>query len=149
MSIGFLNNFMQFAYTATNAERGIALDTAMTVHECLSVNDALLADDGFSKLLHKSATEALATNDAIITNNLINPDEAPETNLHVHELRMVVAFPLQDCGVIYLDKRLRRGIFLRDLMDRLIAFANYLIDNDKTDLTSSELSALFEDSPTA
>ena len=149
MSIGFLNNFMQFAYTATNAERGIALDTEMTVHERLQVDDSLLADEVFSELLHSISTKAITTNDAAITNNMLKPEDAPETNLHIHELRMVVAFPLQGYGVIYLDKRLSRGVFLSNLTARMIAFANYLIDNDKIDLSASELTVLFEDSPIA
>lgn len=149
MSIGFLNNFMQFAYTVTDSERGIALDIDKTIHERLNVTDALLSEEAFSELLYSSINDAITTNDIVIANNLMNPDEAPETNVHIHKLRMVVALPLQGYGAIYLDKRLREGVFSRDLVERLIVFFRYIVENDKTDLTASEFIALFEESPTA
>src|SRR5690606_29096615 len=150
MSIGFLNNFMHFAYTTTDSERAIALDLEMNIHDSVNVDDALLQKEDFADLLRSSINEAITTDDIVVTNNLItDPEDAPKTNVHLHELRMVVALPLQGYGAIYLDKRIRQGIYPRDLVERLNDFAHYLIENNKTDLTTTEFDSLFEDVSTA
>lgn len=150
MSIGFLNNFMHFAYTTTDSERAIALDLEMNIHDSVNVDDALLQKEDFADLLRSSIDEAINTDDIVVTNNLItDPEDAPKTNVHLHELRMVVALSLQGYGAIYLDKRIRQGIYPRDLVERLHDFARYLIENNKTDLTTTEFDSLFEDVSTA
>lgn len=150
MSIGFLNNFMHFAYITTDSERAIALDLEMNIHDSVNVDDALLQKEDFADLLRSSIDEAITTDDIVVTNNLItDPEDAPKTNVHLHELRMVVALPLQGYGAIYLDKRIRQGIYPRDLVERLNDFARYLIENNKTDLTTTEFDSLFEDVSTA
>lgn len=146
MSIGFLNNFMQFACATTNSERGIAVDLELNIHNSVNVDDALLQKDDFLELFHRAINEAISTDDVVITNNLIaDPDDAPKTNVHLHTLRMVVTIPLRGYGAIYLDKRIRQGIFPRDLVERLNDFATHLVENDKTDLTAEEFDTLFED----
>ncbi len=150
MSIGFLNNFMHFAYTATDSERALALDIDMNIQDGMNVDDSLLQQEDFSEVLRGAIDEAISTDDIVITNNLItDPENLPQTNVHLHALRMVVALPLRGYGAIYLDKRIRQGIYSRELIERLNDFADYLIENGKTDLTIADFNSLFEDVSTA
>ena len=144
MSVEFLTNFMRFAQATTRAERSMALDLELNIHDRINVDDALLDEDGFSDLLRTAVDEAINNDDVVITNNLItDPEDAPKTNMHLHELRMVVAIPVPGHGAVYLDQRIRQGVFPRDLVEKLNEFGRYLVDNDKTDLSASEYTDLF------
>lgn len=145
MGVGFLTNFMRFAQATTRAERSMALDLDMNIHDSMNIDDGLLNEEDFAGLLRTAIDEAINTDDVVITNNLINdPDDAPKTNVHLHELRMVVAIPVRGHGAVYLDQRIRSGVFPRDLVEKLTEFGRYLVDNDKTDLNPSEYTELFE-----
>lgn len=146
MSVEFLINLMQFAQATTRAGRCMALGLDMTIHERINVDDALLEKDDFTGLLQRAVAEAISTDDIVITNNLItDPDDAPKTNVHLHELRMVIAIPIPEIGVIYLDQRIRQGVFRREMVERLNEFGRYLIANDKTNLDLSEFEALYQE----
>lgn len=145
MSVEFLTNFMRFAQATTGAERSMALDLDMNIHDRMNIDDTLLNKADFSDLLHRAVDEAINSDDVVITNNLItDPDDAPKTNVHLHELRMVVAIPIPGHGAIYLDQRIRQGIFPRELVEKLNEFGRYLIDNNKTNLSPAEFIDLFE-----
>ena len=144
MSVEFLTNFMRFAQATTRAERSMALDLELNIHDRMNVDDALLNEEEFADLLRNAIDEAINTDDVVITNNLItDPEDAPKTNVHLHELRMVVAIPVPGHGAVYLDQRIRQGVFPRDLVEKLNEFGRYLVDNDKTNLSASEYNDLF------
>jgi len=58
---------------------------------------------------------------------------------------MVVAIPVPEHGAVYLDQRIRQGVFPRDLVERLNEFGRYLISNEKTAIDLAEFDALFEE----
>lgn len=146
MSVEFLTNFMRFAQAITRAERSMALDLDLNIHDRVNVDDDLLNEEDFADLLRNAVDEAINSDDVVITNNLItDPQDAPQTNVHLHQLRMVVAIPLPGHGAIYLDQRIRQGIFPRELVEKLNEFGRYLVDNDKIDLSQSEITDLFKE----
>ncbi|MGJ3239508.1 MAG: hypothetical protein ACFE0Q_12430 [Anaerolineae bacterium] len=145
MSVAFLANFMHFAQQITRAERSLALDLERNIQAQHNVDQALLSKSSFASLLNNAFDEAISDCDVVITNNLItDPDDAPKTNVHLHELRMVVVIPLPDYGAIYLDQRIRRGVFTRDLVERIAQFGRALITDDQLTLTTAEMLARFE-----
>lgn len=147
MSEVFLSTFMNFAQEATDAERGLALDLDLNILDRSQVEETLLNKDSFVDLIKTTAQKAIDSDDIIITNNMItDPSKAPTTNVHLHTLRMVVAIPLRGYGVIYLDQRLRQGVFERATIERLLEFGRYLIESDKTDISVNEYEGLFEKS---
>lgn len=146
MSVAFLTNFMRFVQEKTNAERLMVLDLDRKIQDRINVDDTLLHKEDFADLLHNSVDEAINTDDIVITNNLItDPEDAPKTNLHLHDLRMVVAIPIRGHGAIYLDKRIRQGIFPRELVENLNDFGRYLVENDQINLSPAEFGNLYTD----
>ncbi|MGB7339183.1 MAG: hypothetical protein WBC91_09850 [Phototrophicaceae bacterium] len=146
MSVEFLTNFMRFVQEQTHAERLMVLDLDLNIHDRVNVDDTLLNKEDFSDLLHSAVDEAITTDDIVITNNLItDPEDAPKTNLHLHELRMVIAIPIRGHGAVYLDQRIRQGIFPRDLVEKINEFARYIVENNKIDLSVAEFVDLYSD----
>jgi hypothetical protein len=144
MSNGFLSNFMRAAQTVTRAERCVAIDIQKSVLDRINVSDDVLANERFGKLLHNSVEEAITTAEAVITNNLItDPEQAPQTNVHLHDLRMVVAIPLAEHGAVYLDQHIRQGVFERNMIEKLTVLGRTLIAEGKTDLSSDDFVALY------
>lgn len=146
MSAEFLANFMCAARSITKAQRSLALDADLNVQDRVDIEDTLLNSEEFSEMLSSLVTTAIADNAAVISNNLIkNPDEAPNTNIHLHDLRMVVAIPLGTLGAVYLDQHIRNGVFERDVIDKLTALGQYVLENKKTNLSDEELISLFKE----
>lgn len=140
----FLNNFLQFAHNVLDAERGIAFDTALTFIETVNTSEDDIAKDRFAGSLQTAVQNAINNNEVVITNNMItDPQDAPTTNLHLHQLRMIVAIPMQSHGAIYLDRRIRNGVFQSEVVESVCEFAEQLLSEDKTDLSPSELNELF------
>lgn len=146
MSDAFLSNFMRAAQQLTRAERCVAINNEKAILDSVNVSAEVLASERFSDLLKRTTEEAIATDDAVITNNLIqDADQAPQTNVHLHDLRMIVAIPVAEEGVIYLDQPIRQGVFERDMIAKLMDMARSLIDEDNTELDSDALVALYQD----
>lgn len=146
MSTVFLTNFMRAAHSITKAERGIALDIEKNIQSRINIEDALLQSDKFSAMLEDTVAEAIEAGVAVISNNLIkNADDAPTTNIHLHDLRMVVAIPVGDFGALYLDQHIRNGVFERDVIDKLTTLGNYVIENKQTELSDEGLIELFNE----
>jgi hypothetical protein len=146
MSDSFLSNFMRAAQTITRAERCLALDADKIIQDRLNVSDELLATERFTDLLYRSVDEALESSDAVITNNLIqDPQDAPNTNVHLHDLRMILALPLAEHGAIYLDQQIRQGVFERDMVAKLANLGQKLVAENKTNLDSEAIVALYQE----
>lgn len=144
MDATFLTNFMRFVQSKTKAERSMAFDLEMTIHDRVNLDDDELNKPDFADVLQTAIDEAINTDDYVITNNLLTPEDAPKTNIHLHKLRMMVAIPLSGHGAIYIDQQIRQGVFPRDLVERITEFGHYVVENDKTDLSPAEYDALFQ-----
>jgi adenine-specific DNA methylase len=134
------------AHSITKAERSIALDADMNVQAQINIEDGLLQSAAFKKMLENTIAEAIEAGSAVISNNLIqNDDDAPNTNIHLHDLRMIVAIPLGDYGALYLDQHIRNGVFEREVIDKLTALGSNVIENEQTDLSDKGLITLFNE----
>lgn len=146
MSAEFLTNFMRAAHSITKAQRSLAIDADIKIQDKLDVEDSLLQSPEFTEMLQSTVTAAIEDNTAIISNNLIkNADDAPNTNVHLHDLRMVVAIPLGTIGAVYLDQHIRNGVFERAVIDKLTELGRYVIANDQMDLSDEGLIELFNE----
>ncbi|MEL6527746.1 MAG: hypothetical protein AAFQ07_18765, partial [Chloroflexota bacterium] len=89
MSVQFLSEFMRFATQATRADRGMVIDMNRNVVDKLNMDNASLQNKRFAELLQVALDEAEESGDLVTANNLIHPENAPETNTHLHQLRLI------------------------------------------------------------
>lgn len=140
MSHTFVKNFRQLAHAATDADASIAYDAALSLIEQHGEVDTINLERAAA-----IAQEARASGEEVLTNNMItNPDEAPSTNVHLRGLRMVMALPLANLGVIYLEKSVRLGVFEKPIIERLKHLAAQVISADETDLSAEALTERFD-----
>jgi hypothetical protein len=140
----FLTNFMRAARSITDAERCIAFDTDMNMQDYLNIDAAELGKKSFADLVSSWVEQAIAGQKAVIANNLItDPSEAPKTNVHLKDLRMVVAIPIDGYGAIYLDQPIRKGVFERNVVDKITEMAQRISASGDTDLSEADLTDMY------
>ena len=140
----FLTNFMRAARSITDAERCIAFDSDMNMQDYLNIDDAELNKKSFSDLVSAWVEQAIEGQKAVIANNLItDPSEAPKTNVHLKDLRMIVAIPIDGYGAIYLDQPIRRGVFERETVDKITELAHRLSESGDMDLSEEEMTEMY------
>jgi hypothetical protein len=141
----FLTNFMRAAHSITEAERCIAFDNNLIMQDHLNIDDAELSKKGFAEQVSGWVEQAIEGNKAIIANNLItDPSEAPKTNVHLKDLRMVVAIPVDGYGAIYLDQPIRKGVFERTMVDKIRELAQRLSQSGNMDLSEEDMTEMYE-----
>lgn len=145
MNADFIQQFVLFSRDSLAADRCMVFDHTLTLIQQINIDPATQRDERFNTLARTVAQEALDSQAAVITNNarMILTD-TPDTNVHIHTLRMIVALPLLNCGVIYYDKLSRQGIFSRQKVDQLTAFAQHIIDQKALALTATDYAAQFD-----
>lgn len=146
MSETFLTNFLQAAQAITKAERGMAVDSNLEILATLNLSDAELDESSFSECAEKTLNQALDSNEAIITNNLIvDPANAPDTNTNLANLRFVVAIPLSDIGAIYLDQRIKTGILIsQEIVQNLMRLAKHIRERKLEASTPDEMVSMYQ-----
>jgi hypothetical protein len=143
MSASFISNFMHFSLQATGAERGLACDTELSIVDQANLDQADVMSDKFTGFA--SMQRALEQGEPIITNNAVmDPAMAPVTNTNFSNLRIVVVIPLINCGAIYLDQPIRRGIIPKPVVNKLFNLGNYLLENNQADISEDGLIELYE-----
>lgn len=136
----FLANFMQFALKVTGAQRALAVDSALNAISAAGVDDKVLGSNSFNEFAAQVLSDALSTNAAVITNNIItDPSQAPKTNTSFSDLRIVVAFPVAELGAVYLDRPVKMGVISREQIDRLITFSRQLVASGQTHLSIEDM----------
>jgi len=144
MSDDFLLNFMRVAQDITQAARGVGVDLEMKIRGQANVDAEVLALPEFQELVVASVEEAVEKGEPVLKNNMIQDvSEAPQTNVHLTDLRMILALPLDGHGAIYLDLPVKQGIFERAAIDKLATLAQQVIGNNQTNLTTEELRQLY------
>ena len=144
MSATFLSNFMRIALQKTSAERGLACDLEMGIMDMVNMEQSDVLSTRFTGM--DNMRKALATGEAIITNNAVmDPALAPVTNTNFSNLRVVVVIPLADYGAVYVDQPIRRGIIAREIVNRLMLLANYVMENSLIESSTDQLDALYEE----
>lgn len=145
MPASFLTTFMEFARDITGAERSLAMDADLNIVGRIDISPELLKQQSFIMMARQIIKQSLRLKSGVLTNNLFqDPSDAPTTNTNFSNLRVVVAIPIIDHGGIYLDQHIRQGVIAREDIDRLTAFAGYLVESNRTDITAEELSQLYD-----
>lgn len=144
MSAEFLTTYMEFAKNITQAERSLAMDTELNIVGRIDIAQELLDTQSFLMMARQIIKQSLRLKSGVLTNNLFqDPSDAPTTNTNFSNLRVVVAIPIIEHGGIYLDQHIRQGVIAREDIDRLTAFAGYLIESNRTAITLEELIHLY------
>ena len=146
MNKTFLTNFMEVAKKITHAERCIVVATDLELLNTINIDRAMVESTAFGEFVMECLREAIQSEDVVITNNVItDPSDAPTTNTNFANLRVVVALPLVGHGAVYLDQHIRSGIIPKQMTERLMRLATYVIDNNLEDSTVAELYKLYQD----
>ncbi len=143
MSESFVSNFMRAAVYLTGMERALAVNADIEIVDSVNLQQADIESERFTGV--EAIQRAHDSGQYVITNNLkIDPDTAPTTNTNFSDLRVVVALPLADYGAVYLDQPLRNGMVPKEIVEKLMALAEQVIQQQRTDLSPSDLVAMFE-----
>jgi hypothetical protein len=140
MNNAYLANFLQLAKQVTQAERGLVVDTHESIIAMDGLDEDALQTGNLQSLIKQTVRDALDENKAILSNNIIrDPSEAPDTNTAFRNLRLMVGIPVEQLGVIYLDKQVRNGVILRQDIEQLQRFGQFLIEQGLTDLDAAAM----------
>ncbi len=143
MSDSFVSNFMRAAVFITGMERALAVNMDMEILDSVNLQEADIEAERFTGV--ETIQRAFASGKYEITNNLkIDPSQAPTTNTNFADLRVVIVLPLMGHGAVYLDRPLRNGMLPREVVEKLMALANQVIQNQQTEVNASDLSAMYE-----
>jgi hypothetical protein len=143
MSESFVSNFMRAAIYITGVERALAVNTDIKVVDSVNLQQADIESERFTGI--EAIQKALGSGQYVITNNLkIDPALAPTTNTNFSDLRVVIAIPLAGFGAVYLDQPLRNGMIAKEIVEKLMALADHVIQQQNTDLSTSDLVARYE-----
>ncbi|GAB4523248.1 MAG: hypothetical protein OHK0046_36710 [Anaerolineae bacterium] len=145
MDASFLQNFMRAAQKITHAERCLVVDVNLNIVEVVNVDESTLQSPEFIDFAMQCLREAWETGDPILTNNVVtNPSDAPTTNTNFANLRVIVAMPIAGHGVIYLDQHIRNGVMPKQMIDRLMSLAGYLMSHDMEGLSPAEMAQTYQ-----
>ncbi len=152
-----LNQVMDAIIQLSGAERGFLMllddDGNLNVRVARNLDQETLASDAFA-LSRTVTTQVLQSGQAIVTTNAQeDPRFAGQQSVVTHALRSIMASPLRVrgaiIGVVYVDNRIRSGIFSeRDLevLDTFAGQAAVSIDNARLfSATDQALSARVEE----
>ena len=144
MSQKFLDSVMRFASDITRAERSLAVDLELNVRGMINMDENTVQEESFIELASATIHEAIAKNEAVITNNVItDPSEAPTTNTNFSNLRVIVAIPVREMGAVYIDQHIRQGIIARETIDRIHKVVEQALDRGDLSLEATDLAGLY------
>jgi len=146
MSDSILSAVMRVAKDITRAERGMSVNSELTVVDLEDLPSDALEDNSFQDVALKSLSQAMETNQAVLTNNIItDPAQAPITNTNFTDLRVIVTIPVQGEGAIYLDQHIRNGMFQRDTIDKLNRMVAHVLGLDDPPSDPDDLRKIYDD----
>jgi|FLYN01.1.fsa_nt_gi hypothetical protein len=143
MSEAFVSNFMRAAVYITGMERALAVNADLEIVDSVNLQQADIESERFTGV--EAIQKAVESGRYIISNNLkIDPAQAPTTNVNFSDLRVVIALPLMGHGAVYLDQPLRNGMVPRETVEKLMALAQHVIQQQGEEASASDLVALYE-----
>jgi len=143
MSDSFVSNFMRAAVYITGMERALAVNMDMEILDSMDLQQADIESERFTGV--EAIQKAFASGRYEITNNLkIDPAKAPTTNTNFSDLRVVIVLPLMGHGAVYLDRPLRGGMIPKEVIEKLMALAEYVVQQEQTEANASDLAAMYE-----
>ncbi|MDQ7035883.1 MAG: hypothetical protein Q9P01_13935 [Anaerolineae bacterium] len=124
----------------------MAFDTDLKMLDSLNITDEDMEKQRFADLVSLWVEQAIEDSKAVIANNLItDSSKAPKTNIHLKDLRMVVAIPIEGYGAIYLDQAIRKGVFERVVVDKITQLANHLAQSGETGLSEDDMIEMYNE----
>lgn len=129
----------------TGAQRGLAVDSDLTVLDAVNVTEADYDAEDFTAFA--CIREAYrASKRPLVTNNAFLDDEsAPNTNQTMTDLRVVVVFPLKTHGAVYIDRLVNAGMIPREEVFHLMRVAEAALEQpDTIALDVDALEALYQ-----
>lgn len=145
MSLNFLAHFTELARRVTGAERAFAVTADLQVCGYSAMDESALKAGDLRDFAFKTLQEAIRTQEAIFTNNLIHDmTQAPTTNTNLGTMRFVVALPVPPSGAIYLDQPIRSGVIAREAVEKLHSFAQRALLSELADGTLDDLEQAFD-----
>jgi hypothetical protein len=124
-------------------ERALAVNTGLDIVDSVNLQEDDIQSERFTGV--EAIQRAFNSEQYVITNNLkLDPAEVPTTNTNFSDLRVVVALPLAGHGAVYLDQPLRNGMVPRENVEKLMALAEQVIEQDNIELDASALVAIYE-----
>ncbi len=141
MTSALLENLMIVARDLTQAERGVIVDKDLNILKLENVDTGFLESNEYIKFAKVNLQQAIANNEAIIGNNVIQDmSAAPTTNTNFANLRMALVLPVAGHGAIYLDRPIRSGVISKNTVDRLMVLISAVLSNG----TQPDLAGLFD-----
>ncbi len=139
----FLTTFLAFALQASTAERGMAVDGDMTVVGLENLTQAEIDAPAFTGF--ENIRQAYERNERphISNNQILDPQSAPKTNTNFANLRLVVVFPFDDLGAVYIDQHVSTGAPEKNQIERLMATAYEVIGSGELNVTLDDLNTIY------
>lgn len=129
----------------TGAQRGLAVDSDLTVLDTVNVTEADYDAEDFTAFacIRKAYR---ASQRPFVTNNLfLDAAAAPNTNQTLTNLRLVVVFPLEKHGAVYVDRLVSAGMIPQQEAQHLMRVAEAaLAQPDTTAIDAAGLVALYQ-----
>ncbi len=128
MSTTFLENLLDALKKITHCERGLAVDENFELVKAINLADNEIQSDAFNEFASQCLQDAVDLGEPVLANNIITDlSEAPETNTNFSDLRVIIALPVKGHGAIYLDQHIGRGVIPKQMLDRLMALIEELL----------------------
>jgi hypothetical protein len=143
LSEKLLTNLMHFALRVTGAERGMALDSTSQVVALVGLTEDELASPEFTGFDNIVKALSLGSRPFLTNNMILDPSDAPITNTMFTDLRLVVVFPFDQLGAIYIDQPIRDGVLQQDMLDQIQHFARTWLEREPEELSVDDMVASF------
>lgn len=145
MAEGLLTRLLRHALNETRVDRIYAFDTHGTLVESAILDSVAPVEPEISDYMRGLVERANQTGGLILSNNtFIDPNQAPNTNTSIQNLRIYVVLPVQGYGVLFLDQPIGSGIVPRPTIDKLFALCQRAATAAAPDaLTDADLQAFY------
>ncbi|MEQ8672819.1 MAG: hypothetical protein RLP44_26390 [Aggregatilineales bacterium] len=144
MDNNFLENLLTAVIEITDAERGLAVSEDLTVQRINNIDETVLDSSEFMDFANSCMQQALDTQNAVVTNNIITDiSDAPTTNTNFSNLRVIVALPIKGHGAIYVDQHIRNGVISKEVTDKVMQLVNRLLDDQQLHFTAEQIVRLY------
>lgn len=146
MAADILARLLKLVLAKTGAERVYAFDCEGTLAQYKIPDAQESAQPEITDFMQGLISRALQTQELVLSNNTFtDPQQAPNTNTNIHNLRVYVVIPAHDIGVLFIDQAIRAGIIPRPILDEIARALKDVADSpNPAALTDEELSALFD-----
>lgn len=145
MTEGLLTRLLRFALSETRVDRVYAFDTDGTLIEHAILDQSTAPAPEISDFMRGLVQRANQTGQLILSNNtFIDPNQAPNTNTSIQNLRIYVVLPVQGYGVLFLDQPIGSGIVPRPTIDKLFELCLRAVQASTPDsLTDAQVQEMY------